>query len=296
MSLFSDASLVFDIGTTFSWACKRRNNFILGKMRNATPGCGSSLMFDNSNITSPSRGVNSGLYIQLPTNPNSTGSIVFDNACNIYNNSTTDINKSLQYDASSMYLSAGAQVYLDGYLYDANPTTSKYLPTSGSTVVVKNGSYYVTLAGTANQSAGGLSRVLETSTNNFWNRFTLTVVNPLQGSFTLTTTDGRYMVNNMATCVIADTTANANTVGTTLFYDWQGHIWGTIDSTSTFDWWGSNVDKVIDTTSYGGWKWGNVAYWISPSPSLLRNCFGINGKWQPTPLGNASVFTIEVVS
>lgn len=123
LTLFSNACLFFDLNTSFSWASKRRNGFIMGKIENNTPGFSSLLAFNNSTIAIPSRGSNNGLYIKIPTYPFSTGAIIFNNHCGIYNDSNTNINKSFQYDETPAYLLGGANVDVDGLFYDAGKST-----------------------------------------------------------------------------------------------------------------------------------------------------------------------------
>jgi hypothetical protein len=126
MSLAADAMVAFDIGTTFSWASHRRNGLIMGLPQTAAlMGSGSLLFFNNSNLAAPSRGIDSGLYIQIPTYQFNLGSLAFNNYCKIYNDGNTDINKSLKYDDTTVYVLNGAQVEIDGYVYDAKKTIAE---------------------------------------------------------------------------------------------------------------------------------------------------------------------------
>jgi len=119
LKFVSDAEVVFDLGTTFSWASSRRNGMVMDNIEFGLAGSRSQLIFNGSNFYVPSRGLSNGLRI-------TKGSVFFKDKCNIYTDANTNVNKSLQFgDASSssnntaVYVLGGAQLEVDGYVYDA---------------------------------------------------------------------------------------------------------------------------------------------------------------------------------
>lgn len=120
MLFISDAELTFDSGTTFSWGNHRRNGLVMDYIEYGMTGGGSSIVFNDSSIYVPSRGIDRGLQVNK-------GTFVFDNKCNVYNDGNTSVSKSLQFgdgsspgNNSSIVLTSGATVEVDGYLYDAS--------------------------------------------------------------------------------------------------------------------------------------------------------------------------------
>lgn len=120
MVFISDATVTFEPTVTFSWASQRRNGLVMDDVENNLFGAGSFLYFNNSNFYLPSHGPFKGLNLKK-------GNLVFENNCNIYNESNLDITRSLQLgDASSsanntdVYVLSGAQINVDGYVYDAS--------------------------------------------------------------------------------------------------------------------------------------------------------------------------------
>jgi hypothetical protein len=122
--LSSDAVVTFDPTVTFSWACNRRYGLSMDNSETGIPYTtavpGAILYFNGSNFYVPSHGPFNGLNLK-------NGNVFFENSCNIYNESNTAAARSLQLgDASSsanntdVIVLSGAQVYVDGYVYDAS--------------------------------------------------------------------------------------------------------------------------------------------------------------------------------
>jgi hypothetical protein len=124
MALSSDSLLMFEPTVTFSWASQRRYGLAMDDIQNTVPYTdsvpGSILYFDNSNLFIPTHGSFGGLNLKK-------GSIFFENKCNIYNESNTGASRSLQFgdglsssNNTDLLIMSGAQVYVDGYVYDAS--------------------------------------------------------------------------------------------------------------------------------------------------------------------------------